>query len=146
MKKLVLLLTFFCVAAYGQKTFDSLSVAVMIEDGTSCNFESKTLATFAEAEVRHNRIRVENEPTKSDAMILITPRLMEITSRHCAASLLIEFMTFRRTQLKNKKEVNSKLIYCSRNLIATYQKSLIQRELNDSIKELINECLSELER
>ena len=146
MKKLVLLLTFFCVAAYGQKTFDSLSVAVILAEGNSCNFESKTLATFAEAEVRHNRIRVENEPTKSDAIILITPLVMEVTSRHCAASLSVEFMTYRRAQLKNNKEVTSRLVYCRRNLIASYEKSLMQRELNDSTKELINECITALER
>ncbi len=142
MKKLLLV----CLLTIVQSSYSAelTEVRVSEERITDCNLSKDSVTASLVGTMRYNRINV----TESRGGVVLYHQVTALnTNNGCAVAAKLEFKVYEYVFIKNlNKKVMSSVVICDRGNILTGPTHSMQTRVNDSLRDLAQECLLEISR
>jgi hypothetical protein len=139
--------TFFVNYASGQ-SFKSVFVFSEDDDPDSrkCQTSSQSVESAAESALRFNRISISTNRS-TEVKLHISPVVLSLTERFCAANVRITFLKYAPTAIsESQKPIWASHVFCTRSTLFAYDRNEIQNRINLKVKQMVDECISEIEK
>lgn len=142
MKKLVFV--FLLAIANVVYSEDLTQVNVFGEDINGCGLRSESVTAALVGTMRYNRINV----IKGFGGVNLYHQITAMDIRGgCAANVRVEFKTFEYVYVANlNKKIMSNVVLCGNVMLLTGPEHNMQTRVNNSAKELAQECLLKISR
>lgn len=142
MKKLLLV----CLLIIAQSSYsaDLTEVKISGEKISECNLSRESITASLAATMRYNRINV----TENHGAVVLYHQVTGLnTSGGCAVTARLEFKVYDFVFIKNlNKKVMSSVVICDRGNILTGPTHSMQTRVNDSLRDLAQECILEISK
>jgi hypothetical protein len=148
---LLIFLIFFTCQALASLVIPRASILIEEdnEDTRTCQFSYKSAEAAAKSALRYNRIEIQDSISPDALVIYIgSASFIEFGRRDaCAVVLKVEFYQLEKVKLPvSGKEILSKVVHCANGSAGTLLKKDVQQDLNAMIRNVIELCISEIEK
>lgn len=113
------------------------------DDFRRCNLSSEGLVATAKSTLRYNRINVSNQ-SNIDLKLWIAPSVIPITNNYCATVISIQIYKLGVISLSTGAMIGDHVL-CNKTSIGTYTIQNTQTQLNNTVREMIELCISKIE-
>lgn len=142
MKKL--LFTCFLMVAQSSYSADLTEVNIFGEDITGCNLSSDSVTAALLGTMRYNRINIKKSIDGVNLYHQVTA--MNIRGG-CVANVRVEFKVYEYIYVRNlNKKIMSNAVICGNVILLTGPEHNIQTRVNDSAKEIAQQCLLKISK
>jgi hypothetical protein len=148
--KTIIGLTFlgFNISTHAELPFNSIYVFTeeKSKDDEDCDVDPSRLVDTAKSTLRYNRLNIiHNSDADADVDLYISTNTMAVTENYCVFNVRVEFYKYGPIDFP-KKRIMGEHMACSKSFIGGFKKNNMQRNMNDSVRELTEFCLSKIEK
>lgn len=117
------------------------------EETRQCNLSVASVVASAEAALRFNRVAVSNSKIE-EIKLYINNNVMYLSGENrCVFNQSVSFYKNGFIKIdQSGRGLNGDLVLCQRQKVAIFSRPNIQSRANESVRQLIDLCLSEIEK
>jgi hypothetical protein len=115
------------------------------EDMRECNISYSRMQTAAESALRYNRVNFKNSTSK--VILYINSLTLTLNRNNCVANVKINFERYESLYFDYFKKFFTKpFILCEKDALLVNSKTDLQENINRKIRDMIDSCISEIEK
>lgn len=122
----------------------AVEVSGLDSDANDCNLNDRNTAGPVSAALRYNRI--EESDNSLDPQIIVYLNVMNTKSTTCVWSMRVTIVEYQNIEYRySKKSTFSAAQLCSQVFVGRTARTNMAREYNDSVKQMVDACLNEIQ-